>query len=297
MTNATIITDIISQLNQSGQTIPITVTTTTTTNWPQFTVSIIFSSLMIFWFFGSVFSEKMKEGNTSLLLKLLKMKTKKHILMIKHTQQDLFGGSMINQETLRKISKALHKFKGEDFDLILHTSGGDIFSSLFISRIFKDYPGKIRTIIPMYAMSGGTLLTLSTDEVYMAPTACLGPVDPQLGTLFKFGSARSWDRILKFKGKKADDSSISMAFTGAQYTKTINNYLNEIIDFGMSDKDRKKFIKFLTEGNVEHAFALTPRELKKFNFPVRKIPSKIFQKLIKLVGNISAEGVTYTIKK
>jgi len=217
--------------------------------------------------------------------------------MIKHTQEALFGGSMIDQKTLIDISKALTKFKGKDFDLILHTPGGAIFPALFISRIFKQYPGKIRTIIPMYAMSGGTLLTLSTDEVFMSPTACLGPVDPQLGSLFKFGSAKSWDRILKFKGKKADDSSISMAFTGKQYTKTINNYLKEITDFGMSDKDKNKFINFLTNGDVEHAFALTPYELKRFNFPVKRIGNKIQEKLIKLVGSASAEGVTYAVVK
>lgn len=217
--------------------------------------------------------------------------------MIKHTTQGMFGGSMIDQTTLRKITQALAKFKGQDFDLILHTPGGEIFSALFISRILKNYPGKIRTIIPMYAMSGGTLLTLSTDEVYMSPTACLGPVDPQLGSLFKYGSAKSWDKILKFKGKKADDSSISMAFTGAQYTKTINNYLKEITDFGMSKKDKKNFINFLTQGDVEHAFALTPTELKKLNFPVRKIPGKILDRLFKLVGSSSAEGVSYTVKK
>ena len=288
---------LINTLNQTGQAIPISITTTTTTNWPQFATSLILGSFMMFWLFGSIFIESIKAKNTKVLLKLFKLKTKRNVLMIKHTQQALFGGSMIDQKTLRDITKALTKFKGKDFDLILHTPGGEIFPALFISRIFKNYPGKIRTIIPMYAMSGGTLLTLSTDEVFMSPTSCLGPVDPQLGTLFKFGSAKSWDRILKFKGKKAEDSSISMAFTGKQYTKTINSYLKEITDFGMSKEDKKKFIDFITNGSVEHAFALTPYELKKLNFPVKRIGSRIQERLIKLVGSASAEGVTYaTIK-
>jgi ClpP class serine protease len=36
--------------------------------------------------------------------------------------------------------------------------------------------------------SGGTLIAVATDQIVMAPSAVLGPVDPQLG-----GSARSLD--------------------------------------------------------------------------------------------------------
>jgi ClpP class serine protease len=160
--------------------------------------------------------------------------------------------------------------------------------------MLKQYPGHIRTIIPMYSMSGGTLLALSTDELVMSPTSCLGPVDPQLGTLFKFGSAKSWDKILKFKGKKADDSSISLAYTGKQYTKSIRDHMLKTVDFGLSPAQKKSFVNFITSGEVEHACALTPMELKGFGFKIRKINNnKFMEKMINFISKVGSEGVTY----
>ena len=216
-------------------------------------------------------------------------------MVIKHTQGDLFSQSMINQETLKDITLALNKFKGKPFDLIIHTPGGDIFSAIFISRLFKKYTGKIRAIIPLYAMSGGTLLALSCNELYMSDTACLGPVDPQLGSFFRFGSAKSWDKILKLKGKKAEDQSISFAHTGKQYTQSIKNHLMDTIDFGLNKKDKKILSDFLTSGNVEHAHPLTRTDLQAFGIPIKDISSKkMLEKLIKFIGRTSNEGVTYT---
>ena len=37
--------------------------------------------------------------------------------------------------------------------------------------------------VPHYAMSGGTLLALTADEIVMDPHAVLGPVDPQIGDM------------------------------------------------------------------------------------------------------------------
>jgi len=287
------ISAIVSIINESGG-IPLTVTTVTTTNWTQLWISILFSSFFILFFFGQMISGGIDNTAAKIVLKTMKRKTGKPILFIKHTQQGMFSGSMIDQDTVNKVSRALNEFEGKDFDLILHTPGGVVFSAMFISRLFKDYPGKITTIIPAYAMSGGTLLSLSTDEIYMARSACLGPVDPQLGSLFSSGSAKSWDHIVKFKGKKADDSSISMALTGEQYTKSIRDHLVGTIDFGLSLKQRKKLADFLTNGNIEHAHALTIDDLNKLGVPAKQMRNTtLIGKLIKIISKISSEGVTY----
>ena len=287
------IKEIVSFLNESGG-IPLKVTTVTTTNWTQLFITLAFSSFFLIFFFGQMISGGIDNTASKMVLKSMKRKTGRPVLFIKHTQQGVFGGSMIDQSTVNKVSRALNEFKGKDFDLILHTPGGDVFSALFISRLFKNYPGKIRAIIPAYAMSGGTLLSLSTDEIYMAQSACLGPVDPQLGSLFKFGSSKSWNQIVKFKGKKAEDSSISMAMTGSQYTRSIRDHLVDVIDFGLSEKDKKKLAEFLTNGNIEHAHALTISDLNKLGMPVKLMRNTtLIEKLIKVISKISSEGVTY----
>lgn len=283
----------IELINQTGG-IPIRMTAEATTNWPQFTLSLVIGSIFILFFMYGIMKDKLSGGVAKLYLSALKKKTGRHVLMIKHTEIAMFGGSMIDQGTLRKINMALQKFKGKPFDLVLHTPGGEIFSAQFISRLLKEYPGHVRALIPMYAMSGGTFLALSCDEVGMSPTSCLGPVDPQLGNLFRFGSAKAWDKIIKFKGKKAEDQSVSFALMGKQYTKSIKECLMDNIKLDMKPKDKKKFVDYLVNGEIEHAHPLLLSDLNGMGVPVGQIiETKVLKILNKLVSKHGLEGVSY----
>ena len=284
---------VLAFLNETGG-IPLKVTTVNTTNWAQLIISLVLSSFFLLFFFGQMLSDGVENIAVKVFLKRMKNKTGRPVMFIKHTQQGLFGGSMIDQATVNKVSRALNEFKGKDFDLILHTPGGEVFSALFISRLFKNYPGNIRTLIPSYAMSGGSLLALSTDEIYMAESACLGPVDCQLGGLFSYGSAKSWNKIVKFKGKKAADQSISYALTGAQYTKSIRQHLIETIDFGLSLKQKEAIADYLTNGNIEHAYPLTQDKLIQLGLPIKLMKNnKLIEKMIKIIEKTAGEGVTF----
>lgn len=283
----------INYLNESGG-IPIKVTTAVSTNWTQYMTSLILGSFFLFFFFGQLIGEKIDNTFVKLTIKKIKRATGRNVVFIKHTSSGMFNQSMIDQKTATKLYEAMAEFKGKDFDLILHTPGGEVFSALMISRILKQYPGKIRTIIPQFAMSGGTLLALSTDEIIMNETACLGPVDPQLGSLFKFGSAKSWDKIVKFKGKRAEDQSISFALEGDKYTRTIRNHLMDTIDFGMKTKDKEELATFLTSGGVEHAYSLTPDRLRKMGLPIKIMKNyKVINSLIKVISKLAGEGLTF----
>ena len=221
--------ELLSFLNQSSG-IPLTITQTTTTNPMQFYLTIAISSIFTFYLLFQMLGTQIVGFFSKIVLKIFMRKSDiKNTIVIKHTFRDLFSTSMITQSTLEKIQKALIKFKGKPFNLILYTPGGEIFSATYISRMFSQYSGKIRSIIPTFAMSGGTLLALSTDEICMNDYSSLGAVDPQLGTMFKFGSARAWKEILKIKGKKAEDSSISMNMMGQQYTKSMKNQLTDLL--------------------------------------------------------------------
>jgi ClpP class serine protease len=274
--------------------IPIKIETTTTTNWSQLILSLILSSVMILWLFGGMVSDGLENTAVKMALKQIKAKTGRNVVFIKHTNGGLFSQSMIDQDTATKLSLAMNKFKGKDFDLILHTPGGEVFSALMISRMLKNYPGKIRTIIPSMCMSGGTVLALSTDEIIMNNIACMGPTDPQLGSIFKSGSARSWNKIVKFKGKRAEDSSISMAMTGSQYTRSIRDHLEHTMDFGMTENQKKVLADYLTSGSIEHAYALTPDKLRRLGIPVKILHNtKFMEMMMKIISKTAGEGLTF----
>jgi ClpP class serine protease len=284
----------ISLFNSEGK-IPLEVTSVTATDPTQFWITLILAGISSFFILMVAWNNMLKPiiGEHLLRFSLRKMKrqTGRPILFIKHTSQDMFNQSMINQQTMLALNRAMNDFKGKPFDLVLHTPGGEIFSSLMISRMLRNYPGEIRVFVPLYAMSGGTLLALSGSKIFMNKISCLGPVDPQLGNLFKFGSARGWKQIMDKKGNKAEDSTISFALMGQQYTKSIHDHILKLLENKMKDADRRRFAKFLTDGNVEHAYPLTPEELKRFNFDVQSIEPSISKRLEKVVGSAWYEGV------
>jgi ClpP class serine protease len=272
--NNTDLSLLIEIIEKSGG-IPLHIVQTTTSNWSQFTISVIItllSSFFIFIILGEPLIQFVKEKWIIRKFKRLYKKNGRHFLIIKNGDpRGLFNmeGAMIDRKMHINIARKLHKFGGEPIDIYFHTPGGEIFATQAISRLFKNYPGELRAIIPLYAMSGGTYLTLSCDKVLMSNTACLGPIDPQLGNLFKFGSAKAWDKIVKFKGKKAEDSSISFAMMGKQYTKTLSVQIDNLLKDKILDKNkRKKMVKLLTEGSIEHGFPLSKDDLRKHGLMV-----------------------------
>lgn len=285
-----------SNLVANNQSIPLTILTTNQTNWNQFAITTIIGLFGIGFILYIMFSAS-KESIYGIVLKhklaRLKKKLGIHILVMKHTSSDMFNVSMIGQNTLMKINQAFAKFEGKPFLFILQTPGGMVFHSIFISRLLKQYPGKIKTYIPGYAMSGGTLLALSTDELYMNESSCLGPIDPQLGNLFKFGSAKAWNQIVKKKGIKAEDSTISFDLMGQQVTKSMVNNLNYLLDDKLTAPQKKTFIKFVTSGGVDHGHNLIPSDLRSFGFEVKPIPKELNELLMKIVNSKYIEGIYY----
>ena len=183
-------------------------------------------------------------------MKKIKQETGKNVLVMSHVQSGIFG-QMITTADLMKIEKELRKFKGNDVMMILNTPGGDLFASIKIANLMKNYEGKVTAIIPKYAMSGGTLISLGADEILMDKNASMGPVDPQLGSLFKSFSSRGWNEIVNKKGKKADDESIGLSFLGNQATRIVEEALDKLIE--MKDKKiKKRVINHLISGDIAH---------------------------------------------
>ncbi len=64
--------------------------------------------------------------------------------------------------------------------LLLHTPGGAINATETIVSYLRSKFKKIETIIPVFAMSAGTMIALGTDRIVMGRQSQLGPIDPQM---------------------------------------------------------------------------------------------------------------------
>lgn len=70
--------------------------------------------------------------------------------------------------------------KGKPVGLLIHSPGGSAKHAYEIARMLKTHCGGFRAIIPRFAKSAATLMTLGADSVMMGDYAELGPLDVQL---------------------------------------------------------------------------------------------------------------------
>ncbi len=82
--------------------------------------------------------------------------------------------------------------KSKGLDLILHTPGGEINATeqivFYLRKVFKN---DIRAIVPQLAMSAGTMIALSTKEIWMGLYSNLGPIDPKIYADSNWGLRKS----------------------------------------------------------------------------------------------------------
>jgi hypothetical protein len=68
--------------------------------------------------------------------------------------------------------------KVPELDLVLLTGGGDAEAPWRIVSLLREYATKLNVLLPHYAMSAGTTITMGANEIVMTPLSCLGPIDP-----------------------------------------------------------------------------------------------------------------------
>lgn len=64
--------------------------------------------------------------------------------------------------------------------LILHTPGGVINAAESVVAYLRSKFQDIEVIVPTFAMSAGTMISLATDRIIMGRQSQLGPIDPQM---------------------------------------------------------------------------------------------------------------------
>ncbi len=98
--------------------------------------------------------------------------------------QLLFGNSnptCIDEKVYESFLTAYKKYdKKEDITIEIKTWGGNLNFSLLIANVIYHHEGKVNCRVNDYATSGGTLIALACDKIYMGNTDVLSKVDPQM---------------------------------------------------------------------------------------------------------------------
>lgn len=245
---------------------PLVIKTLVETNQTQYWISLCVTLLVSFWIVFYLIAQNggIKKAIGAIVLRY---KTGRPTIVVAHNEAGLFSVDMINQKTLNKVTSFLSRNQGKEVNIVLHTPGGSIFHSMAISKAIKQH-GKVHVMVPVMAMSGGTLLSLSAFHLHMSPSAVLGPVDPQVGMIWTMGSADDWNKVIKKKGAKAGDTSIVLQNEGMKYTKLIRDHFLSIgVDTSTAD--------MLTNGKEPHGKTYGPNDVTHFGVRLSIITGSI----------------------
>ncbi|MGA7088122.1 MAG: hypothetical protein WB116_07610 [Candidatus Dormiibacterota bacterium] len=122
-----------------------------------------------------------------------------------------------------------------EIDVWLESPGGDAHAAYKLGLVLRGKATRLRVVVPDYAKSAATLLTLAADEIYMAPAAELGPLDAQIpreGGLVRVISALDIARSLDDLARTAVDLAIDGGAHALHITRlTRAETLSMMLDF------------------------------------------------------------------
>src|SRR5213594_2481542 len=223
---------------------------------------------------------------------------KSRVIAMIHRQEtiSLFGvpvSNYINIEDSEAVLRAIRLTPPEQpIDMILHTPGGLVLAAEQIAKALVEHKGKVTVFVPHYAMSGGTLIALTADEVVMDPNAVLGPVDPQMGGL----PAASILKAVELKGPaQVSDEMLVLADMAAKARLQVAAFVAEVL-LKHHPKDRAAALALvLSEGRWTHDFPITVQAARQLGIPVSVSMPPIIYELMDLYpqGRAGRPSVLY----
>ena len=205
------------------------------------------------------------------LLDRLQQERKSRVIAMIHRQEtvSLFGvpvSSSIGIEDSEAVLRAIRLTPADQpIDLVLHTPGGLVLAAEQIALALLERTGKVTVFVPHYAMSGGTLLALTADEVVMDPHAVLGPVDPQIGDM----PAASIVKLLELKpARQISDEMLVLTDVAQKARGQVAAFVDHVLLKHLPRERAAVLATALSEGRWTHDFPITVDMAKQLGLPV-----------------------------
>jgi len=187
---------------------------------------------------------------------------------------------MIDLEDAQQIIPAIQETPADTpIDLILHTPGGMVLAAMQIARAIKAHPSKVTVHVPVYAMSGGTLIALAADEIVMDSFSVLGPIDPQIMGV----PAASLVEIRQQKPiAEVSDVTLVLASMSGKAINQVKSGAMELIGDKMPKEQANDLVDKLAGGQWTHDYGLTAKEAKSLGLNVTAGMASSVLKLMQL---------------
>lgn len=216
--------------------------------------------------------QRMLESSRFRAIHRFEMRRRSRVITMIHRQEsmNLLGFPLMRYIDINDSEEIVRAVKMTDkdipIDLILHTPGGLVLAAEQIAHALKNHPAKVTVFIPHYAMSGGTLIALSADEIVMDENAVLGPVDPQLGEY----PAASVLKVLELKdANEIDDRTMILADVARKALAQVKDCVLSILDDKIGEPERAEQIATaLTQGKWTHDYPITVAQARELGLPI-----------------------------
>lgn len=232
-----------------------------------------------------VVRRRMLDASRYRMLARIEQQRNSRVILLVHRQETMgfLGFPVVRYIDINDAQDVLRAIQLTDdnvpIDLVLHTPGGLVLASLQIARAVRRHKGKVRVIVPHYAMSGGTLIALAADEIIMSQHAVLGPVDPQLGEY----PAASLVKVLREKPiHEIDDATIVRADIADKALRQVRQAVRELLDGRMPPEAADRLAEQLTQGTWTHDYPITADAARAMGLPVSTDIPEAFLQLMSL---------------
>jgi ClpP class serine protease len=228
-----------------------------------------------------IIRQKMLEAARLRLMTRLEKTRKSRVIALVHRQETMsfLGFPVMRYIDVNDSEEVLRAIKLTDadtpIDLILHTPGGLVLAAGQIAHALKRHRAKVTVLVPHYAMSGGTLISLAADEIVLDPNAVLGPVDPQLGDSPAASILTVLDRK---KAEDIEDKTLIMADVSRKAIAQVKRTVEDLLSERMPHDQAESLAEKLATGTWTHDYGITSEGAKALGLPVSTdMPEEVYQ--------------------
>ena len=263
-------------------------------NAARFAFWLLLIGLLLLRFAGGDAAQKQRDG----LLDRFQTERKSRVIALIHRQESIsvLGvpvGSSINIEDSEAVLRAIRLTPDDQpIDLILHTPGGLVLAAEQIAKALVEHKGRVTVFVPHYAMSGGTLIALSADEIVMDRNAVLGPVDPQIGGI---PAASILKAVELKKPQHVNDETLMMADIASKARVQVASFVAEVLTKRLPRDKAEQLAVALSEGRWTHDFPITASGALQLGLPVTTNMPRVVYDLMDLYpqANTNRPSVMY----
>ena len=182
----------------------------------------------------------------------------------------------IDVEDSEAVLRAIRKTDDDiPIAVVLHTPGGLVLAAKQIAWALAEHPAKVTVYVPHYAMSGGTMLALTADEVVMDRNAVLGQVDPQLGG---YAAASIRSAVARKDPADVDDETLILDDMAEKALGQVERSVTELLEArGVGSEDARELATELTSGKYTHDYPIRAEQARELGLNVSTdVPDRIY---------------------